>query len=149
LFPYGFINKNPTGMCPDLDYGGDVTPEMAEYMTNWKGRYAYLYRLSVSGYANENAGIGKRLTRDKDINLGSNDIQPDMWLMFDSAHESSTGDVVRGTRGPGTMFASNLVVDEVSEDTRHKGINTTYFDGSVSKSSSGDYLDKTDYKIGG
>jgi len=145
LFPYGLLSKNPQAMCPDLDYKGDVTPEMAEYMTYWKGRFAYAYRLSVSGHAAQDVPHEQRETRDKDIVLGSIDVSSSMWLNYDAstpADSAEFGDALDlGTRAA-SRFAWNITAGAVSPATRHKGINTAYFDGSVSKVSSGDYLDK-------
>jgi len=143
LYPYGFLSKEPASICPDIDYGGDVTPEIAEEMIDKKGKYGYIYRMSTSGYARDAAGTGKRLTIDKDINLGSIDISSDMWLLFDAGLRTDPKDIARGTRDV-NLYAMNMVVNEISEGTRHNGLNTAYFDGSVSKNSTGDYLDKTD-----
>ena len=155
LLPYGLIDKDPAFLCPDIDYGGDITPDIAEHMINWVGRFPYLYRMTTSGYwdpiSASEPGIAVRPERDQKLVLGTNAIRSDMWLLFDSQVNrlvplpglSAPG---RGERDGTTLFAWNMRILEINEKTRHKGVNTTYFDGSVSKIGQGDYLDKSDPK---
>lgn len=153
LYSYGFLAKEPQFLCPDLDCGGDITPEIAEQMIDWNGRYAYVYRITTSAYRDATASDPKTAVypdRDKDLKLGTIDVNAGMWLLFDAgiwgeADESSpvpgTSDVKQGDRSA-SFFGWNMVVDSININTRHKGINTLYMDSSVTRNGEGDYLDK-------
>jgi len=158
LYPYGFLAKEPQFLCPDIDYGGDITPEIAERMVDWYGRYAYIYRITTSGYkpvaSIATPQVPAKPDRDKDLRQGIIDVKSSMWLLFDAGiwgEALNTGnpttvgdsDVKIGDRA-NSLFAWNLKVDSVNLNTRHKGINTLYMDGSASKVGSDEYLDKVD-----
>ncbi len=155
LYPYGFLAKNPQFLCPDIDYGGDVTPEIAEKMIDWMGRYPYLYRITTSAYRTPEANpkVAKFPDRDKDLKMGTADVNSNMWFLFDAGIWGEVGsptdptpgvsDIKKGDRST-SLFGWNLFVDTPNLNTRHKGINTAYLDGSVTKTSAGDFLDKED-----
>lgn len=154
LYPYGFLAKEPQFLCPDIDYGGDITPEIAERMIDWYGRYPYVYRFTTSAYRDHGSDpkVAAHPDRDKNLQLGTVGVNSDMWLLFDAG---IWGEVNEGSPDPGTsdikmgersasFFGWNLVVDSNNINTRHKGINTLYLDSSVTRNGEGDYLDKDD-----
>lgn len=145
LYPYGLLNSNPAFFCPELEYGAGLTSEMIEILIHQKGRIAYAYRLTTTGYHNES----NPLIHGDPIRL--NLMHPDQWLRFDARvdphlYNPPLDEVVSGTRSS-SAFAWNLQVGTApTPNIRHGAINTLYFDGSARGVEPGEYLDVSEHR---
>ena len=148
LYAYGLLQKNPSGMCPDIEFGAPPDEAFTNALIHVKGRFAYTYRLSTTGFY----GTGSAANDGEQIKIDF--MQSDQWLRFDGRLDPSpfsgvAEEIMSGTRSSGPQsgaLANNLrVADTETPNLRHGGLSTVYFDGSTQSVPPGDYVDRADY----
>ncbi len=119
LYPYGLLSQNPASMCPTIDFGFPLNEALTEILIDFKGRFAYTYRLSTTGYY----GTGSVVNDGDPLNVDF--MRPDQWLRFDGRIDSNpyptqSEEVIGGTRSTGpeaAALAKNLVAAEQKPPT--------------------------------
>ena len=144
LYPYGLLQKEPAGMCPEIEYEGRMNAQLAETLIDFKGRFAYTYRLSTTGFYNTG-----NATNDGDP-LNIDTMKSDQWLRFDGRIDPNpfpgqSDEVIRGTRSTSILATNLRVADQDTPNLRHGSLSTVYFDGSAAGIARGEYLDRRDY----
>lgn len=147
LYPYGLLSQNPASMCPTIDFGSPLDEAMTEILIDFKGRFAYTYRLSTTGYY----GTGSAVNDGDHLNVDF--MRSDQWLRFDGRIDTNpyptlSEEVFNGTRSTGPeagALAKNLVVaNDETPNLRHGALSTVYFDGSTQSVAGGEYVDRSE-----
>ncbi len=144
LYPYGLLDQEPEGMCPSIDFDASLNDTLTNALIDFKGRFAYVYRLSTTGYY----GTGNATNDGDQLNVDL--MASDQWLRFDGRIDSNPypgepDEVVAGTRSASILATNVQVSSSPTRNLRHDALITVYFDGSATGVASGEYVDRTDY----
>ena len=142
LYPYGLLKLNPASFCPDMNYGIPLSDAVVSALIDYKGRFAYCYRLSTTGYY----GTGNATVDGDPLRLEN--MSSARWQRFDARIDPNpftTGDeVLTGTRNASAVAYNMYVNPEQTNNIRHAALPTFYFDGSGKMVAKGEYLDRTE-----
>lgn len=142
LYPYGLLKLNPASFCPEMDFGVPLSDEVIKGLIDYKGRFAYCYRLSTTGYyGTGNATVDGSLLRLENMTSAR-------WQRFDARIDPNpftTGDeVLTGSRNASAVAYNLYVNPQDTLNIRHAALPTFYFDGSGKMMARGEYLDRTE-----
>lgn len=141
LYPYGLLNQSPASMCPTIDFGTALDEAMTNTLIDFKGRFAYTYRLSTTGFYD----TGNAVNDGDPLNVDF--MNADQWLRFDgridaNPYPGDSNEVIRGTRSASELASNLIVTDEDTPNLRHGSLSTVYFDGSAQSVAGGEYVDR-------
>ena len=141
LYPYGLLNQSPESMCPSIDFGTPLDDTLTKALIDFKGRFAYTYRLSTTGYY----GTGNATNDGDPIKIDF--MASDQWLRFDGRVDSNpypgeSDEVVAGTRSASILATNARVAAASTPNLPHESLTTVYFDGSAQSVAPGEYVDR-------
>lgn len=141
LYPYGLLQQNPSSMCPTIDFGTPLDDEMTNTLIDFKGRFAYTFRLSTTGFYE----TGNAVNDGEQLNVDF--MNSEQWLRFDgridaNPYPGQSNEVVRGTRAASELATNIIVTEDETPNLRHGALSTVYFDGSTQSVAGGEYVDR-------